>query len=41
MGDKETWVSPIIEELGDARELIKSVSVAGSGDSQFSILQAS
>ena len=41
MSDKERWVSPSIEELGDARDLIKSVSAFGSGDSQFSILQAS
>ena len=35
------WIAPEIEDLGHAKDLIKNVSVFGSGDSQFSILDGS
>lgn len=41
MNDKKDWESPILEDLGDAKDKIEGVSVAGSGDSQFSILDPS
>lgn len=41
MNDKEAWEAPVVEDLGDAKEKIQDVSIAGSGDSQFSILDPS
>lgn len=41
MNEKEVWQSPVLEELGDAKGLIQNVSLVGSGDSQFSILDGS
>ncbi len=38
MNDKQEWEVPEIEDLGDAKDEIKSISVVGTGDSQFSIL---
>ena len=41
MIEKELWEAPVLEDLGDAKEKIQDVSVAGSGDTQFSILDPS
>ena len=41
MNDKELWEVPVLEDLGDAKDKIQDVSIAGSGDSQFSILDPS
>ena len=41
MSEKLDWAAPEIQDLGDAKDLIKNVSVFGSGDSQFSILDGS
>lgn len=38
VNEKEVWESPVLEDLGDAKDLIQHVSIMGSGDSQFSIL---
>lgn len=35
------WEKPEIEDLGKAEDLIQHVSVSGSGDTQFSILNPS
>ena len=35
---KETWSQPVIEDLGDAKDKIEGISVAGSGDANYSIL---
>ena len=39
--EKELWEVPVLEDLGDAKEKIQDVSGAGSGDTQFSILDPS
>ena len=41
MEEKEIWESPKLEELGDAKENIKNISVVGSGDTEYSILDPS
>ena len=41
MSSKEIWESPILEDLGDAKDIIQHVSIVGSGDSQFSVLRPS
>ena len=41
MNEKEEWEAPVLEDLGDAKDLIQDVSVVGSGDSQFSVLDPS
>lgn len=41
MNEKEVWESPVLEDLGDAKDMIEGINVAGSGDSQFSILDPS
>ena len=41
MNKKELWETPVLEDLGDAKEKIQDVSVAGTGDTQFSILDPS
>ncbi len=41
MSEKEVWEAPVIEDLGDAKDLIQDVSVVGTGDSQFSVLNPS
>ena len=41
MSEKDVWEVPILEDLGDAKDLIKDISLVGSGDSQFSILRPS
>ena len=35
MSEKEVWEAPVLEDLGDAKDLIQDVSVVGAGDSQF------
>ena len=32
------WDTPEIQELGNAKELVKNQNVVGGGDSQFSVL---
>ena len=41
MKEKELWEAPVLEDLGDAKEKIQDVSVSGTGDTQFSILDPS
>mgnify|MGYP001182980383 CR=1 FL=1 len=41
MSEKQVWEGPVLEDLGDAKDIIQDVSVVGSGDSQFSILDPS
>ena len=41
MSEKEAWEAPVLEDLGDAKDLIQDVSIIGSGDSQFSVLDPS
>ena len=41
MKEKELWEAPVLEDLGDAKEKIQDVSVAGTSDTQFSILDPS
>ena len=41
MSKKEVWEVPILEDLGDAKEIIQDVSIVGSGDSQFSVIRPS
>ncbi len=35
------WEKPEVKDLGKAKDIIQDVSVSGSGDSQFSILDPS
>ena len=32
------WETPDIQELGNAKELVKNQNVVGGGDTQFSVL---
>ena len=41
MSEKEVWEPPVLEDLGDAKDIIQDVSVVGTGDSQFSVLNPS
>ena len=41
MNEREEWELPELEELGDAKDIIQDVSVNGTGDSRFSILDPS
>ena len=41
MSEKEVWECPVLEDLGDAKDVIQNVSLLGTGDSQFSILDGS
>ena len=41
MSEKQVWEAPVLEDLGDAKDIIQDVSVVGSGDSQFSVLNPS
>ena len=41
MSEKEVWEEPVLEDLGDAKDIIQDISVVGSGDSQFSVLNPS
>lgn len=41
MSEKEIWESPELEDLGDAKDIIQDISVVGSGDTQFSVLNPS
>ncbi len=38
MDEKEVWEAPVLEDLGDAKDLIQNISIGGSGDTLFSIL---
>ena len=37
----EKWVKPVIEELGNAKDLVAAVNLGGGGDLQFSLLRPS
>ena len=39
--DKKAWIKPEVEDLGDAKDIIKDVSSVGSLDTQFSVLNPS
>ena len=41
MSEKEVWDAQVLEDLGDAKDIIQDVSVVGTGDSQFSVLNPS
>ncbi len=41
MNEKEVWESPVLEDLGDAKDAIQDISQVGTGDSQFSVLDPS
>ena len=41
MIEKQVWEPPVLEDLGDAKDIILDISVVGSGDSQFSVLNPS
>ena len=41
MSEKQVWEAPVLEDLGDAKDIIQDVSVVGTGDSQFSVLNPS
>ena len=41
MSEKEVWETPVLEDLGEAKNIIQDVSIVGTGDSQFSVLNPS
>ena len=32
------WEAPVINELGNAKDIVKNVNVTGGGDTEFSVL---
>lgn len=35
---KTDWVTPEINELGNAKDIVKNVNVTGGGDTEFNVL---
>ena len=41
MSEKQVWEAPVLEDLGDAKDVIQDISRVGTGDTQFSVLDPS
>lgn len=39
--NRSAWKKPLIQKLGNAKDIVANVNVQGSGDSVFSVLDPS